>query len=288
MKKYLLFILVAFLFTQKIYSQNSLHDSLYLNALFLEEDKKYDSALLMYNYLYINAGYKYYSRALYYIASVQQKIGNEAMADSLYKMCLQDTNSHSEFEKYYSSLKLADSKIKKKEFQEALNFLTLHKTYSPNIFCSGGSNQRNLSFVWKSALCLNELENVDSAINLLTPFMFKGKELLSYREEYYDSLNNFYYKLLLKKYNKCSLQLMVFDAIKLLQYSQSINKTIPITFEESDPVKIQSYLTFLNKKIWFLDYTTWIDNKNPHDEAFGKRTTIKTIQQSGLYKLIME
>lgn len=284
----LAYIYIFFIFCfVKAGAQNG-PDQFYIKALNLKSDNKYDSALNMFYEMYNKSGYIYYSKALGSIADIELKLGNIDLADSLYRMCLKDTNKDAELEKYYGAQHLADIRIQRKKFNEGLFYLDAHQTYNPGIFCSTGSYERRLALNWRYSKCYDGLGELDSAINLLTPFMFKGREIISYSEKYYDSLSKYYYGLLLKKYNICELRDFLKSSIESLDFQETIDTSSSFRLPNMEGMRIVCSMVFLNRKISFINVTSLWVKGSIYKSQYSRDYFLANIQRSGLYKLIMK
>ncbi|GEM_PF-4692233 len=281
-----LFIFVIFGF-EKVCAQHETYE-FYRKALNLKIENKYDSALSMFYEMYNKSNNKYYSNALGNIADIELELGNIDLADSLYRMCLMDTSQDAELEKYYGALHLADIRIKNKKYKEGLFYLDAHQTYKPGVFCSTGSYERRLALNWRYSKCFDGLGELDSAINLLTPFMFRGREIISYSEKYYDSLSKYYYGLLLKKYNICELRALLKNSLDSLDYHESIDTSSSLRLPNTEGMKIICTMVFLNRKISFINVTSLWTKGIIYKSQFSREYFIANIKRSSLYKYIME
>lgn len=286
MNKFFSSVLVMLISFLNSYCQNG-PDTLTLKGLEFMHSQKYDSALMLFKDMYKAAGYKYYSRALNNIADIELELGNIDAADSLYRMCLKDTSRHSKFEKHFSALALADICINKSRFGEALSFLDESQTYNPGIYCSTGSFTRNFKLKWKYSLCLSEIGKLDSAINCLTPFMFKGPEFSSY-EKMFETINKHYYSLLLKKYNSCQLKEMVNEAIENLYYVEALDTTSLFGGNRNSQYDIKCSLQFMGKKVWILKLGYGGPATSGLKNPYTKEYCLTNIKKSPLYKIIMD
>ncbi len=281
-----IFVLSLFFFV-KVDAQ-TIPDTFYRRALDLKYENMYDSALNMFQEMYNRSGRKYYARAHGNIADIELKLGNLDLADSLYRLCLRDTNKDAELEKYLATLKLADIRIKDKNYREGLLYLDIHQTYKPGIFCSVGSYERRLALNWRYSKCLSGIGDIDSAINLLTPFMFKGRELISFNEKYYDSLGNYYYGLLLKKFGRCEVQELVRNSIDSLHYKESLDTTSSLKLPEMEGMKVECSMSFLNREIRLMNSTLLWMKGTTYKSPYSKEYFLADIKRSILYKLIMK
>lgn len=143
--------------------------------------------------------------------------GNFHEAQLKYSSILTEFKDDNYYLQYIVHLKLADIYINRKDFEGALRYLRSSEDYKNMHGCGTGKYEQEYELCYKYALCYDGLNQVDSALNKLTRFMFKDCPLLT-RQKQHVERNRFYYQLLLKKYDPCVLQGEMLNAINNLNY----------------------------------------------------------------------
>lgn len=231
--------------------ENSLSDK----AFQLYQKEQYDSAIFYYKeVLKLNDN----SRIAYFLMQVGKCYSEKNELEhskNYYLQCLNipDTIERFNYPQREACFGLSDIFQVEKNYNQSLRYLKIAEAKYPHRkICNAGEFERKIILKDKFALCFEKINELDSAINYLTPYMFaKTEDLLMDSVEYIKIIEN-YYNLLRKKYSMCELKSLLDNAIKNVYYNKKQDNA-NIDSLKYNYYEVESYITFLNKKIVLMD-----------------------------------
>ena len=120
---------------------------------------------------------------LYFMGDIESERGNLNDAESHYKTVLTTYAEKNYYFQYRLRINLADIYIKRKEFETALTYLRASEPFKNRHGCGTGKYDQEYELRYKYAVCFSEMNQLDSALKKLSPFMFKDRLLLTGRVE---------------------------------------------------------------------------------------------------------
>jgi tetratricopeptide (TPR) repeat protein len=188
-------------------------------------DKQFDSAAIYYEQVVELATEDNPAYYLGQLGDCYKKIGNRDRAKENYLKCLSDTAKSQHFSpKRDCAHGLADLYLKEEKYGEALRYLQLAENNFPHFrICSNGEFERETNLNYKFSQCFEGLNQIDSAIYYLTPYMFNKAENLLMDSLEYLQINEYYIGLLKKKYSDTEIKKQVFAAVDKIYYKKELD-----------------------------------------------------------------
>lgn len=275
-----LVIILAF-FISKISTGQSLTD-LNMKAFNLFIDNKYDSALFIYKQLIlsdqrVNNSY-YYSQ----VGACYDNLSNLKLAKESYLDGLKDTfDLFRPVGQRACCHGLADVYMKENNFNDALKYLRLAEQKFPHHkICNAGEFERKIWLRYKFAKCFDGINQIDSAISYLTPYMFAKPENLSWDSSTYLGIINYYYSLLLKNYSVVELKSQMDCALQNTFYKTEADLVLNTKFPNHHYFNVLCYLNFLDNRVT-------LRNGGYEAEGWGGEPVLEFSKES-LLKYFME
>ena len=153
--------------------------------------------------------------------------------------------------------------------------------------CSLGDFERKINLNYKYAKCFEGIQQVDSAINYLTPYVFgKAKDIMYNRLEYL-SIINYYYTLLRTKYSGCEISSLLHSAIQNLFYKREVDVEKKIKYPENTFYNVKCYMLFMGCRVVLFDSEYDLSSWGAKSaELFSKESFENLINEFELVKLI--
>lgn len=186
-------------------------------------EQNFDSAIVYYQRVLKTDSSSYH---LGMLGSCYMKLKRFDMAKVAFNKCLLNTTV--EYASPFSVPKrscchqLSTIYFEEENFEKALFYLKLAEQKYPHFrICSNGEFERKMELNYKFAQCFKGLNQIDSAISYLTPFMFSSVERPIAKE-----VQGFYLDLITQKYSKSKLKYLLTEAIENLHYDKSLDTSM--------------------------------------------------------------
>ena len=283
-----LFTIVAFFISSFTFAQTD--SRTYINKAFKYYfDEKYDSAL--YYYLKIEPNTSLNKTAFYSdIATCYYKTGHTQIAKAYLQKGIADSFNldRRSLSQRGCCLGLVDILMEEGKFYDALTYLRLAQRKFPHFrMCSLGDFERKINLNYKYAKCFEGIQQVDSAINYLTPYVFGKAEDIMYDSLEYLSIINYYYTLLRTKYSGCEISSLLHSAIQNLFYKREVDAEMKIRYPENTFYNVKCYLVFMGCRVVLFDSEYDLSSWGAKSaELFSKESFENLINEFELVKLI--
>jgi len=218
-------------------------------------DNKYDSAVVYYKQVIELTDE---NRTTYYYRQLGDcfiKLNDYKKAKESYLKCITDTSNNRVFSSNRDCYQgLIDIYIEEKNYNEALKYLRLADSKYPHIgICSNGELEQDLRLNYKYSQCFKELDQIDSAIAYLTPYVFVEPENLLMDSLEYMKINTHYIDLLNQRYNEIEIKKEISSAIENIYYKKEIDIERNKKYPNEEFYNVLCYITFLGQSITLVD-----------------------------------
>lgn len=251
--------------------------------------KKFDSAL----YYYQKANLFSSNRRPYFntqIGKCYKSIGKVALAKASFLEAIKDSSTDKRI--YYAERaachELMDICMAEGNYSQALAYLKLAERKFPHFrVCGAGEFERKVTLTYKFAQCYEKLNQLDSAIKYMSPYVFAKTEDLTLDSLDYINMIEYYYTILKQQYSECELKSALDDALQRAYYK----KTFDSESYRSDP-KYKNYL--VDCHIEFLGIRITLESSGYEANSWGgepvlvytKDYLLKHFTETPLYKMI--
>jgi tetratricopeptide (TPR) repeat protein len=280
---FILFIIPKISFSQDYINTNK--DTAFRYYL----ENKYDSALKY--YLKVNSNdNKVKTYINYQLGNCYKELGKFEIAKKFYTLTIKDSTTIDKiyFSQRSSCLEMANIFLNEKEFAKSLDFLKLAERKFPHHrICSAGEFERKIKMKYEFAKCFEGLNQVDSAIIYLTPYMFAKTENISIDSIEYLKILNFYYEKLNLKISSCEISSAMTLSIQNIFYNKADDSASNRIDPNNNHYEVECYLTFFGSKIWLLN--NGYDTKSWGGDPvlfFTKEYALKEFYETPMMKII--
>jgi tetratricopeptide (TPR) repeat protein len=183
---------------------------------------------------------------------------------------------------------LVDIFMAEGNYSKALEYLKLAERKYPHFrVCGNGEFERMSTLKYKFAQCYEKLNQLDTAIAYMTPYVFAKTEDVSLDSLDYINTIEYYYTMLKQKYSECELKSSLYDALQRVYYKKAFD------FESYriDPkykfYNVECYIEFLGTRITLVDVgyeaNSWGEEPIL---VFTKDYLLQYFTKTPLYKMI--
>ena len=282
MRKLLTLLLVMLHITG--FSQES-NSSLDETAFDYYLDHKYDSAIILYERLLQrtksgNAG------AHEYLGKCYTAIGKPEIAITHFYECLNDT-SESQLRLRGCCLGISRAFNKVDSHQKALRYLEMaQQKYPYRAICSNGEFSRKARIKYRYAKCFEGLQQIDSAIKYLTPYVFGRPKDVVMDSMRYLEIVHYYHDLIGKTYSDSVLKQHLKSALANLHYKKTDIKAYKS--REGNWKSLEVYFHFLGTKVVIYDIRYEAESWGGEPvERLSESKFRRIIQNLPAYKMII-
>jgi tetratricopeptide (TPR) repeat protein len=259
---------------------------------FYSKEQQYDSAIFYYKKIISNTSQKREAYFTYQIANCYSASGKKVEAENYYIKCLSIDklkNSLGMFQNLACKY-LSEIYFEQKRFREALNYLDSSITkYKPfrNIFrCGTGSTIRKMEFALSKSNCYIGLNKKDSAINLLSPLIFRDFDVFYFDDTLaLEEAAKLYSEMVFEVMGKTVARKELEKALEKVNYKQVFEKTAS---GKINSVSVDCFIIFRGIKIYLENGGGYSVEENELFPSFlSKENLIKDFKNSRAYQLIM-
>ncbi len=250
---------------------------------------KFDSALYYYQKVdVISSDRRPYLNAQ--IGKCYKGIGKIALAKASFLEAIKDsfTVKRTYFGQRSACHVLVDIFMAEGNYSKALDYLKLAERKFPHYrICGAGEFERKVTLTYKFAQCYEKLNQLDSAIKYMSPYVFAKTEDVTLDSLDYINTIEYYYTILKQKYSECELKSSLDAAVQKAYYK----KTFDFESYRSDPkyknYVVECYIEFLGNRIT-LENSGYEANSWGGEPVlvFTKDYLLKYFTETPLYKKI--
>ena len=177
---------------------------------------------------------------------------------------------------------LSDFYMQKKDFEKALTHLRFADSFPRYFPCGAGYLDYKIREALRYAKCFEAASQVDSAIKVLSEYMFYTKDRGSFfmLHSDYQGFVNYSIKLLLKKHSHSAIQNELKKCKDHFVFSTTPNNNV----SDMKQCIVYSYIDFFDNRIVFADY---VEKSDCNNLILGEEFRLNLFINSILYKQFM-